>query len=100
MARIRHIALVTDDPAKTAEFYKEHFGLTELYRRPGDTARRSRPDLSSYVGRTLRRLARCGRTCIASGIHEARPGVGCFHRRSHGGNNSSGSLTHTNGIPC
>jgi len=37
MARIRHIALVTDDPAKTAEFYKEHFGLTELYRRPGDT---------------------------------------------------------------
>jgi catechol 2,3-dioxygenase-like lactoylglutathione lyase family enzyme len=37
MARIRHIALVTDDPAKTAEFYKQHFGLTELYRRPGDT---------------------------------------------------------------
>ena len=37
MARIRHIALVTDDPAKTAEFYKEHFGLTELYRRPGDS---------------------------------------------------------------
>ena len=37
MARIRHIALTTDDPAKTAEFYKQHFGLTELYRRPGDT---------------------------------------------------------------
>jgi catechol 2,3-dioxygenase-like lactoylglutathione lyase family enzyme len=37
MARIRHIALVTDDPAKTAEFYKDQFGLTELYRRPGDT---------------------------------------------------------------
>lgn len=37
MARIRHIALVTDDPAKTAEFYKQHFGLTELYRRPGDS---------------------------------------------------------------
>jgi len=37
MARIRHIALVTDDPAKTAEFYKEHFGLTELYRRPAAT---------------------------------------------------------------
>src|SRR6266576_1382572 len=37
MARIKHIALVTDDPAKTAEFYKENFGLTELYRRPGDT---------------------------------------------------------------
>ena len=37
MARIRHIALVTDDPAKTAEFYKQHFGLTELYRRPSAT---------------------------------------------------------------
>jgi catechol 2,3-dioxygenase-like lactoylglutathione lyase family enzyme len=37
MARIRHIALATDDPAKTAEFYKQQFGLTELYRRPGDT---------------------------------------------------------------
>ena len=37
MARIKHIALVTDDPAKTAEFYKQHFGLTELYRRPSDT---------------------------------------------------------------
>src|SRR5437660_781249 len=37
MARIKHIALVTDNPAKTAEFYKQHFGLTELYRRPSDT---------------------------------------------------------------
>lgn len=37
MARIKHIALVTDDPAKTAEFYKQQFGLTELYRRPTDT---------------------------------------------------------------
>ena len=37
MARIKHIALVTDDPAQTAEFYKSHFGLTELYRRPSDT---------------------------------------------------------------
>jgi catechol 2,3-dioxygenase-like lactoylglutathione lyase family enzyme len=37
MARIRHIAISTDDPAKTAEFYKQHFGLTELYRRPGDS---------------------------------------------------------------
>ena len=41
MARIRHIALVTDDPAKTAEFYKQHFGLTELYRRPGFLIRRA-----------------------------------------------------------
>ena len=37
MARIKHIALVTDDPVATAEFYKRHFGLTELYRRPSST---------------------------------------------------------------
>ena len=37
MACIKHIALVTDDPAQTAEFYKKHFGLTELYRRPTGT---------------------------------------------------------------
>jgi catechol 2,3-dioxygenase-like lactoylglutathione lyase family enzyme len=40
MARIKHIALVTDDPAATAEFYKSHFGLTELYRRPSSTGER------------------------------------------------------------
>jgi catechol 2,3-dioxygenase-like lactoylglutathione lyase family enzyme len=37
MARIKHIALSTDDPPKTAEFYKKVFGLTELRRRPADT---------------------------------------------------------------
>jgi catechol 2,3-dioxygenase-like lactoylglutathione lyase family enzyme len=37
MARIKHIALSTDDPAKTAEFYKKVFGLSELHRRPTDT---------------------------------------------------------------
>ncbi|MBM3226734.1 MAG: VOC family protein [Candidatus Tectomicrobia bacterium] len=37
MARIKHIALSTDDPAKTAEFYKSTFGLTELRRTPRDT---------------------------------------------------------------
>jgi catechol 2,3-dioxygenase-like lactoylglutathione lyase family enzyme len=37
MARIKHIALSTDDPAKTAEFYKNVFGLTELRRTPSDT---------------------------------------------------------------
>jgi catechol 2,3-dioxygenase-like lactoylglutathione lyase family enzyme len=34
MARIKHIALSTDDPVKTAEFYKNVFGLTELRREP------------------------------------------------------------------
>src|SRR5438034_10126941 len=37
MARIKHIALSTDDPAKTADFYKQTFGLTELRREPKDT---------------------------------------------------------------
>ena len=37
MARIKHIALHTGDPAKTAEFYKEVFGLDELRREPRDT---------------------------------------------------------------
>jgi len=37
MARIKHIALSTEDPAKTAEFYKNVFGLTELRREPADT---------------------------------------------------------------
>jgi catechol 2,3-dioxygenase-like lactoylglutathione lyase family enzyme len=34
MARIKHIALTTKDPAKVAEFYKSAFGLTELRRSP------------------------------------------------------------------
>ena len=37
MARIKHIALSTDDPVKTAEFYKNIFGLKELRREPADT---------------------------------------------------------------
>mgnify|MGYP001433268199 CR=1 FL=1 len=37
MARIRHIALHPPDPAKTAAFYKEVFGLQELNRRPKDS---------------------------------------------------------------
>ena len=37
MARIKHIALATEDPVKTAEFYKEVFGLEELHRKPRDS---------------------------------------------------------------
>jgi lactoylglutathione lyase len=37
MARIRHIAISSDDPVAAAEFYKKHFGMTELYRQPKDT---------------------------------------------------------------
>jgi lactoylglutathione lyase len=34
MARIKHIALTTKDPAKVAEFYKAAFGLEEVRRNP------------------------------------------------------------------
>ena len=34
MARIKHIALTTKDPAKVAEFYKAAFGLEEIRRNP------------------------------------------------------------------
>lgn len=37
MARIKHIALATEDPVKTAAFYMENFGLKELHRKPADT---------------------------------------------------------------
>ena len=34
MPRIRHIALTTADPDKTAAFYKEAFGMSEIRRSP------------------------------------------------------------------
>ena len=34
MPRIKHIALTTKDPGKTAAFYKEAFGLQEIRRAP------------------------------------------------------------------
>ena len=37
MARIKHIALQTENPAETAEWYKTVFGLDELRRSPADT---------------------------------------------------------------
>ena len=37
MARIKHIALHTEDPAETADWYMRVFGLDELRRTPADT---------------------------------------------------------------
>jgi catechol 2,3-dioxygenase-like lactoylglutathione lyase family enzyme len=37
MAYIKHVAIASKDPAGTAEFYKKHFDLKELYREPKDT---------------------------------------------------------------
>lgn len=36
MTRIRHIAIASHDPAKSADFYKKAFGWTEINRRPRD----------------------------------------------------------------
>ena len=41
MARIKHIALTTKDPAGVASFYKEAFGLREIRRAPNGAARRA-----------------------------------------------------------
>jgi catechol 2,3-dioxygenase-like lactoylglutathione lyase family enzyme len=38
MAKLRHIALATDDPTKTAEFYKEVFGFKEVGRIGGPSS--------------------------------------------------------------
>lgn len=40
MAFIRHIAISSEDPAKAAEFYKKHFGMKELYRKPDESGSR------------------------------------------------------------
>jgi catechol 2,3-dioxygenase-like lactoylglutathione lyase family enzyme len=37
MARIKHIAITSQDPAGTTEFYKKHFDLKKLHRQPRDT---------------------------------------------------------------
>ena len=34
MARIRHVAIKCEDQEKTADFYKQTFGLTEVWRGP------------------------------------------------------------------
>ena len=36
MAKIRHLAIKTENPAKLANFYKEVFGLEELHRPRGE----------------------------------------------------------------
>ena len=50
MARIKHIAIKVEDQEKTAEFYKQTFGMTEAWRGP---VRRPFADLE--VGRLRRR---------------------------------------------
>ena len=39
MAKLRHLAIATNDPDKTAEFFKEAFGLREVSPIDGDLAK-------------------------------------------------------------
>jgi catechol 2,3-dioxygenase-like lactoylglutathione lyase family enzyme len=52
MARIRHIAIASDDPAKAAAFFKEAFGLREVRRNGGDGSVSEKPAPGSAVGLT------------------------------------------------
>jgi catechol 2,3-dioxygenase-like lactoylglutathione lyase family enzyme len=75
MARIRHIALATDDPAKTAEFYKEHFGLTELYRRPGDTGEKGVWLSDGYIYFAILKYGEPGVPKLGPGQHSELRGI-------------------------
>src|SRR5260370_35725458 len=75
MARIRHIALVTDDPAKTAEFYKDQFGLTELYRRPGDTGEKGVGLSDGYIYFAILKYGEPGAPKLGRGQHSRKRGM-------------------------
>jgi catechol 2,3-dioxygenase-like lactoylglutathione lyase family enzyme len=52
MARIRHIAIASSDPAKAAAFFKDAFGLREVRRSGGDGTPTDKPAPGSAVGLT------------------------------------------------
>jgi len=54
MPRIKHIALTTKDPGKTAAFYKEAFGMQEIRRAPNG-ATNLRPGWSARMASGSRR---------------------------------------------
>ena len=66
MARIRHIAIASDDPGSAAEFFKNAFGLTEVRRDPkgsavGLTDGRTELDVHQVRERSNRRGSRLSR---------------------------------------
>lgn len=52
MARIRHIAIASNDPAKAAAFYKAAFGLREVRRNGGTGTVSDKPAPGSAIGLT------------------------------------------------
>ncbi len=73
MARIKHIALTTKEPAKVAEFYKAAFGLKELRRSPNgavfltDGQISAASTISASRSTTSTRLARSWKARTVSG---------------------------------
>jgi catechol 2,3-dioxygenase-like lactoylglutathione lyase family enzyme len=49
MPKLRHIALATQDPIKTAEFYKKMFGFREV----------GRAGTGASISATARSISRC-----------------------------------------
>jgi methylmalonyl-CoA/ethylmalonyl-CoA epimerase len=77
MARIRHIAIASDDPAKAAAFFKDAFGLREVRRNGGDGSAVPVPP-GSAVGLTDGEL---NITFIKFGVDQT--GVGLDYRGIH-----------------
>jgi catechol 2,3-dioxygenase-like lactoylglutathione lyase family enzyme len=74
MAFIRHIAITTQNPVATAEFYKKHFGMTELYRQPKDSGASGVWLSDGYIYFAVLKDSECpkigpGQSSGAPGIH-------------------------------
>ena len=76
MARIRHIAIASDDPGKAAAFFKDAFGLRELHRNGIDEDGNARP--GAAIGLTDGEF---NLTLIKFGVDQT--GVGLDYRGIH-----------------
>lgn len=87
MAKIRHVAILTEDPAKLAEFYQTTFGLTEVSRgseKDGGQAiylsdgyinlavlpARGRPEGIEHFGFEVENIQEAGRVAKAAGAKQ------------------------------
>ena len=75
MAKIKHIALTTQDPDKAAAFYKEAFGLKEIRRSPDEAQYSSQMDTLAWPSSNWKTEKRvlgvvdAGMGLTPSGIH-------------------------------
>jgi catechol 2,3-dioxygenase-like lactoylglutathione lyase family enzyme len=73
MAFIRHIAITTDDPVATADFYKKYFGMKELYRQPKQTGTSGVWLSDGYIYFAVLKDSECPK--IGPGQSSDRPGI-------------------------